>query len=202
MRKVALILVIFVFLFGLVVSSAIAEEPGEQIEKSITKLKQVQDLLEKGDQGEAASMLAEVKSEITQVRFQLLATESERTLVGNQWVIEFPEELSIKTQYQSYSNEYYIWVNDATAENRADEKRRSSDWDVYLLDPKGIQREAGHSTLTDVLPGQAVYIGWGAGIEKSKFVPGTYTLLFKPEFESEPEELRFNIDLTEEHFSE
>lgn len=199
MKKVVLFLAISLLVFG---SLSVAQEPDERIEESITKLEQVQELLEEGDKEEAASALAEVKSEITQARFQLMTTETERTLVGNQWAVKFPDELSIKTKI-NYSDEYFIKVEDVMVKNQADEERyTASSWMVYLLDPEGIQRDTGHYSTSPVLPGSTKYIGWSATIEKSKFVPGTYTILFKPRFESEPEELRFNIELSEEDFSE
>jgi len=201
MRKVVLNLVIFVFLFGLVVSSAIAKEPDKRVEKSITKLRQVQDLLENGDQEEAVSILAEVKSEITQARFQVLAAEPERTLVGSQWTLEFSEELIVDTKINILTDEYHVGVGDATVENHADEERYAR-FDVYLLDPKGIQRKLTLSQSSSVLPGSSKYFSWFTLFEESKFIPGTYAILVKPNFESEPESLRFTIELNEEDFSE
>lgn len=199
MKKLVLFLVISLLVFG---SLSMAKEPDERIEKSITKLEQVQDLLEEGDQEEAASILTEVNSEITQSRFQLLTNESNRTLVGSKWVIKFTEKLKLeKAKYRDYSDEYYIEIGYATVENQANEERGAS-FDVYVLDPKGFQWRL--SLLPDyyVLPGASKYFTWYGTIEKSKFIPGTYTLFVKPNFESEPESLRLMIELSEEDFGE
>lgn len=195
MKKMVLFLVFSLLVFG---SLSMAQEPDKQIEKSITKLEQAQDLLEERNKKEASSILAEVRSEITQARFQLLATEPKKTLVGSQWAVEFPEELSVETG-STYSDEYDIEVGDVIVKNQADEER-GADLDAYLLDPKGIQRSLVLSPDFFVLSGSSKYFSWRGTIEKSKFIPGTYTLLFKSNFESKPEKLRFTIDLSKKRF--
>ena len=198
MKKLILFLVISLLVFG---NLSLAREPEEQIEKSIAKLKQVKGLLEKEDKSKAISILTEAKTHTTRALLSLLGKKSGNKIASDKWIIKIPANPITETTYQSSRDMYFIEMGEVTVENLT-ERTKSFYPDIYLLDPKGIQRSMSLLSGGSVLPGAIKFYSWFGLIEKSKFVSGTYTLLIKHGLESEPEELRFHIELSEENFSE